>query len=1048
MRGQASHSGIATVCLIKRMAYAELHCLSNFSFQRGASHPQELLNTAIELGYRALAITDECSVAGVVRAHLALRQHPNAASFTLIIGSEFVLDDGLRLLLLATDRASYGELSALISQGRRQAEKGAYCLSRTDLSAADLSGLLCLWLPVRPLNHEPLAWLKATFPERLWLAVELLGACGDAEYLQQLQQLGAAQQVPLVAAGDVHMHHPSRQRLQDIQVAIAHSKPVAECGRLLFANAERHLRPLARLQKIYPAPLLAETLRIAERCQFSLDELRYEYPREIVPDGYSPSAWLRHLTAQGAAAHWPRGVPQEVQQNIEKELQLIAELRYEPFFLTVYDAVKFARGRGILCQGRGSSANSAVCFCLGITAVNPAEQTLLFERFLSKERNEPPDIDVDFEHERREEVIQYLYTKYGRHRAALAATVISYRRRSAVRDVGRALGLSGDQLDRLAKSMSWWDSLEALPERLAELGFDANNPILQQLISLVNELVGFPRHLSQHVGGFVIAEHDLTRLVPVENASMAERTVIQWDKDDLEALGLLKVDVLALGMLTAIRKCFAMVAEAGGPSLNLATVPRDDVATWQMIQAADTVGVFQIESRAQMSMLPRLRPACFYDLVIQVAIVRPGPIQGDMVHPYLERRRDPSAVVYENEALKPALARTLGVPIFQEQVMQLAQIAAGFTPGEADQLRRAMAAWKRKGGLEPFQQKLLTGMRQRGYSAEFSERIFRQIKGFGDYGFPESHAASFAWLAWVSSYLKCHYPAAFTAALINSQPMGFYRPAQLIQDAQRHGVSVLPVDVQHSDWDCGLEKITPTKPAAIRLGLRLVAGLNKQAAIRLLASRMAGGYQSVQDLASRAHLQRGDLEALAAADALKSLLVGNRNRYQAFWQVAGVEQTLPLAPAQTAGPEPLLRAPALAEEVCADYQSLGLSIKTHPLALLRAELQPLRVCTAAELKHRRSGAVAHVAGLVIGRQRPGTATGVIFVSLEDETGLINVVVWASVAEQQRQALLNSQLLMVSGIVQHEDNVLHLVAGKLTNLNERLGQLRQPSRDFR
>lgn len=1028
--------------------YAELHCLSNFSFQRGASHPQELVSQALALGYRALALTDECSVAGVVRAHLALKNAPNANGFTLIVGSEFTLTDGLRLVLLATSRTSYGHLSSLISKARGNAEKGEYQLSREDLNQADLAGLLCLWLPTREPDVAEITWLEKVFPKALWISVELLGETGDADYLASLQQLSVAQQVPLLAAGDVHMHCPERQRVQDLQVAIANGKPVAECGRLLFSNAERHLRPIVRLQKIYPSELLQETVKVASLCQFSLDELRYEYPQELIPATHTPTSWLRALTEQGVKERWPGGVLPEIRKTIEKELKLIAELRYEPFFLTVYDAVKFARGCDILCQGRGSSANSVVCYCLGITAVNPTEQTLLFERFLSKERNEPPDIDVDFEHERREEVIQYLYEKYGRHRAALAATVISYRSRSAIRDVGKALGLSVDQVDRLAKSLTWWDGRQTLPTRLEELGFEPDNPVLQQMMELVEELVGFPRHLSQHVGGFVIAQDDLTRLVPVENASMAARTVIQWDKDDLEALGLLKVDVLALGMLTAIRKCFALISQQGGPRYGLANVPRDDAATWGMIQAADTVGVFQIESRAQMSMLPRLRPSCFYDLVIQVAIVRPGPIQGDMVHPYLERRQNPSAVDYENPALEPALKRTLGVPIFQEQVMQLAQIAAGFTAGEADQLRRAMAAWKRKGGLEPFQEKLFTGMRERGYSREFAERIFKQIKGFGDYGFPESHAASFALLAWVSSYLKCHYPAAFTAAIINSQPMGFYKPSQLLQDAQRHGVKVLPIDVQASAWDCTLEPDVGSKGSpAIRLGMRLVKGMSKPAALRLLAVRMGGQYQSVQDLSTRVGLSRADLEALAAADALKSLLAGSSSRYQAFWQVAGVEQIVDLLPAQTVEPEAMLRLPSASDEMLADYQSTGLSVKNHPLGLLRQELAELRICTATELKQRRSGSVAHVAGLVIGRQRPGTATGVIFVTLEDETGLVNVVVWPSVAEQQRQPLLSSQLLMVSGIVQHEENVLHLVAGKLTNLSEKLAGLRQKSRDF-
>lgn len=1036
--------------------YAELHCISNFSFQRGASHPQELVAEAIQQGYSALALTDECSLAGVVRAYLGLREHPAAQGFKLIVGSEFRLDNGLRFVLLATDRQSYGDLSALISVARRQADKGSYRLSSADvemaIAAGELAACLCIGLPAHGLLLEELViqstWLKKQFPTRCWWAVELLGEPGDAEHLAQLEQLAIQCDMPLVAAGDVHMHRPERQRLQDVQVAISQGKAVAGCGRRLFANAERHLRPLERLRRIYPPTLLAESLRIAERCQFSLKELCYEYPQELVPKGHTPSSWLRVLTEQGMASRWPEAVPKGVRDTIEKELRLIAELRYEPFFLTVYDTVKFARSRNILCQGRGSAANSAVCYALGITSVNPAEQTLLFERFLSKERDEPPDIDVDFEHERREEVIQYLYQKYGRHRAALAATVISYRSRSAIRDVGKALGLSLDQIDTLAKSLKWWDGREAMPERLEELGFDPANPVFQQLMELVEELVGFPRHLSQHVGGFVIAQDDLTRLVPVENASMADRTVIQWDKDDLETLGLLKVDVLALGMLTAIRKCFRMIAETGGPQYQLASIPRDDPATWKMIQAADTVGVFQIESRAQMAMLPRLKPRQFYDLVIQVAIVRPGPIQGDMVHPYLERRADPERVVYESPDLIPALKRTLGVPIFQEQVMQLAQVAAGFTPGEADQLRRAMAAWKRKGGLEPFQEKLFEGMRERGYSADFAERIFSQIKGFGDYGFPESHAASFALLAWVSSYLKCHYPAAFAAALINSQPMGFYRPSQLIQDAQRHGVKVLPIDVRYSDWDCSLEPSAKNAQPALRLGLRLVAGLNKQSAFRLLAMRLAAPFKSVQDLAQRALMGKAALEALASADALQGLLAGSKHRHQAFWQVAGVESALPLEVLnEVAEAEPLLKAPSAAAEVCADYRSTGLSIKQHPLALLRPDLGDLKLCTAADLRQRRSGSFARAAGLVIGRQRPGTATGVIFVTLEDETGLVNVVVWSSVAEQQRQALLGAKLMMVNGIVQNEEGVLHLIAGKLTDLSQQLGPLRQKSRDF-
>jgi error-prone DNA polymerase len=786
--------------------YAELHCLSNFSFLRGASHPRELVARAAALGYRALAITDACSLTGVVQAHVAAK----AQALALIIGSEFRLDCGLRLVLLATDRAGYGGLCALISAARRSAHKGTYHLARQGLEAHHPGACLALWLPGpeadrAPPDPAPLDWLAGLFPGRTWIAVELLLNGRDRQRLGHLQALGARCAVPLVACGDVHMHARGRRPLQDTLTAIRLGRPLAELGQALHPNGERHLRPRDHLARIYPPGLLAETLRIAALCRFSLDELRYAYPHELVPEGHTPRSWLRRLVEAGMVRRWPAGVPRKVRQGLEHELALVAELAYEPYFLTVHDIVHYAREHGILCQGRGSAANSAVCYCLGITEVDPARMELLLERFISRERNEPPDIDVDFEHERREEVIQYIYRRYGRERAALAATVIRYRPRSAIRDVGKALGMDPAQLGRLAGSVQGWDRGGLTPGRIREAGLDPDSPVLRRLLALVDALAGFPRHLSQHVGGFVISQDPLCRLVPIENAAMPGRTVIQWEKDDLEALGLLKIDVLALGMLSAIRKALGHIGEYTGAPLELADIPPEDPQVYDMICRADTVGVFQIESRAQMSMLPRLRPRCYYDLVVQVAIVRPGPIQGEMVHPYLARRSGREPVTYPSEAVRAVLQRTLGVPIFQEQVMQLAMVAAGFSPGEADQLRRSMAAWHRRGGLERFERRLLEGMRERGYPEAFARQIFNQIKGFGEYGFPESHAASFALLTYVSAWLKHHHPAAFCCALLNSQPMGFYAPAQLVQDARRHGVEIRPVDVQHSDYDCALE---------------------------------------------------------------------------------------------------------------------------------------------------------------------------------------------------------------------------------------------------
>src|SRR5437660_6307778 len=876
-------NGSRTACLRDTMPYAELHCISNFTFLRGASHPEELVLRAQELGYAALAITDECSLAGVVRAHVEAKQN----KLPLIIGSEFRLDDGLRFVLLATDRSSYGNLSALITRGRRNAVKGSYRLTRADI-ADGVAGCPALWLPGRSPDIDEARWLSARFPGALWIAAERLLDADDAVRCQKLIAIADLTGLAVAAAGDVHMHERERRALQDTLTAIRLKTSVAQAGYALHANGERHLRPLETLRRLCPAAWLAETLVIAQRCKFSLEELRYEYPEEIVPPGETPTSYLRRLTEEGFARCFPAATTSEaarakVRKLIEHELTLIAEARYEPFFLTVYDIVKFARSKGILCQGRGSAANSVVCYCLAITAVDPSRMEMLFVRFISRERNEPPDIDVDFEHQRREEVIQYIYEKYSRDRAALTATVICYRPRSALRDVGKALGLDLAQVDRLAKSMAWWDGGRVISQRIKESGFDPESPVMLHLFHLVGTVLGFPRHLSQHTGGFVISRGPLSELVPVENAAMPERTVIEWDKDDLDALGLLKVDVLALGMLSAIRRALDLLSVRYGRRFELTDVPAEDPGVYEMIGHGDTVGVFQIESRAQMAMLPRMKPENYYDLVIEVAIVRPGPIQGGMVHPYLRRRQKLEPVTYPSDAVRGVLERTLGVPIFQEQVMQLAVVAADFTPGESDRLRRSMAAWKHKGGLEPFEQRLIEGMRERGYDETFARQIYQQILGFGEYGFPESHAASFALLVYVSSWLKHYEPAAFTCALLNSQPMGFYAPSQLVQDLRRHGVPVLSPDVSVSEWECTLEDIgenvVPADPGldpgesrdpatfverhwvpafagtttarlslALRLGLCLVKGLSQAGGERVTAARRQAPFADVDDL--------------------------------------------------------------------------------------------------------------------------------------------------------------------------------------------------------
>ncbi len=1085
--------------------YAELHCTTNFSFLRGASHPEELVERALELGYSALAITDECSLAGVVRAHLQAR----TTRLPLLIGASFALCDAWpqrpradgspadslasasRLILLASNRNGYGNLAELITTARRRAAKGSYQLWRSDLEAG-VADCLALLVPAPALAGalpgefaalcEQARFLGERFPGSCWLGAELLTRGHDAALLDALRSLGRTSSLPLVAAGDVLFHVRSRKRLQDTLSAIRLNRPLRELGRAVAPNAEQHLRSRLRLARIYPPELLAESVAIAGRCSFSLAELRYEYPREIVPEGRTPGDWLRQLTLEGAALRYPGGTPDAVTAQIGHELALIAELGYEPYFLTVADIVAFARGQGILCQGRGSAANSAVCYCLGITEVDPARMNILFERFISRERDEPPDIDVDFEHQRRDEVIAYLYRKYGRHRAALTATVISYRARSALRDVGKALGIDAQRIDALSRAHQWWaDGLEE--ERLREAGFDPESPVVALWLELTAQLRGFPRHLSQHPGGFVLARESLSRLVPIENAAMAGRSVIEWDKDDLDALGILKVDVLALGMLSAIRRALERIGQrrgavAGEPAFRIQDIPAEDPETYEMICRADTVGAFQIESRAQMSMLPRLQPRCFYDLVIEVAIVRPGPIQGGMVHPYLRRRQGLEPVAYPREEIRPALARTLGIPIFQEQVMQIAILAAGFTPGEADQLRRGMAAWRRKGGLHVFRDRVVNGMLARGYDLEFAEAIFRQIEGFGEYGFPESHAASFALLVYVSCWIKCHEPAAFLAALLDSQPMGFYAPAQLVRDARAHGVEVRGVDALVSQWESTLEETTVSAPClrasvdhrpqpAVRLGLNRIHGLSESGARRLLAVRdsrrrergiaapvpgeplLDFPFDSVEDLARACSLGQSDLQALARSDALAALA---GHRVQANWEVAAI-RPLPelLANARFDESPAVLAEPSEGEGIIADYQSLGIPMGRHPVALLRPLLKRLRICQASSLRDWRSGQIARASGLVTHRQRPQTASGTIFVTIEDETGTVNVIIWPAVFERFRAAVLGASLMSVYGIWQRDSEsgaVMHLIARRVVDHSALLGRLATGSRDFR
>jgi error-prone DNA polymerase len=1120
--------------------YAELHALSNFSFQRGASHAEELAERAQSLGYTALAITDECSVAGVVRAHVEAKKQ----GLKLLPGAEFLVqaDEPFRLVVLPHNADGWGNLCEFITAAKQAGDvidKGSYRVVLGESSFESLTDCEILISPLSgaagAINTEALGaqvtWARGLFGSQLWLAVELLQEIDDALRLQQLRAIARQTGIRLVAAGNVHMHVRSRKPLHDVLTAIKLGKTVHECGFELQVNAEAHLRPRMRLAEIYPADLLRATLEVAARCTFNLDEIRgmYRYPKEdMVPAVETPTQCLRRLTEVGARERYTEGVPPEITVRIEKELELIEELEYEMFFITVHDIVRFARSQHILCQGRGSAANSTVCYCLGVTAVNPMESETLFERFISRERREPPDIDVDFEHQRREEVIQYIYEKYGHDRAAIAATVISYRARSAVRDVGKALGIDADLIEEFARDHFWFDGSSVLEEKLAEAGLQADaGPVLQWLeISRLllavyperedeiadlddggnrpKERPAFPRHLSQHVGGFVLTQGKLTRLVPVQPAAMDNRRIIQWDKDDLDAMGLLKVDVLALGMLSAIRRCLHLIDETRGGELEMHTIPSEDAQTYDMICEADTVGVFQIESRAQMSMLPRLQPRTYYDLVVEVAIVRPGPIQGGMVHPYLKNReivRKGGQLDNTYPELNAALGRTHGVPIFQEQVMQIAMIAADFSAHEADDLRRSMAAWKRKGGVHRFYHRLVDRMIEKGYDPEFSERIFSQIEGFGEYGFPESHAASFAKLVYVSCWLKCHEPACFLAAMVNSQPMGFYSPSQLVQDARKHGIEVRPLDVTISGWDCTLEEssalrpegvsvradllsvrpdavtvhpepveglrqaqpersianrhpgIRPNQPA-VRLGLRLVSGFSEAAAQRIAEARRQSPFKNAEDLALRAQLGTLEMNALAAADALLTL-AGHRR--QQVWEAAAIKPAPQLLKAVPTHETPLMLPDTPeGENILFDYQATGLTLRRHPLALLRDRLAARGLLSAGELNDLPDGRKVAACGIVTVRQQPQTAKGTIFVTLEDETGPVNVIVWKSLRDTQREEVMHARLLAVHGVWQRSEEdgkakgygaVRNLVAHRLEDLTPLLGRLGTSSRDF-
>ncbi|AQQ67040.1 error-prone DNA polymerase [Microbulbifer agarilyticus] len=1017
------------------MQYAELFCQSNFSFLQGASHPQELVATAYKLGYRALAITDECSMAGVVRAYSELKNlaEQHERPFQLICGSLFRLqEEHQQLVLLAPNRLAYSEICQLISSSRLRAEKGQYQTFLADI-IQQCQHALCLWLPPQatqqrtqekvPLNIP--GELKQHFGERLYIALHHHLLPGENQRLQALIAFAKSEQLPLVATNAVLMHNRSRKPLQDVLNANYHNCTLDQLGYRLQQNAERYLRSLPEIAALYPQSAIDNTLRIAEQCTFSLSELQYQYPAEVIAKNKTAGEYLRELVETGIPIRWPQGPAAHIRQQIEIELALIAELKYEHYFLTIYDIVQYARKQHILYQGRGSAANSVVCYCLFITEIDPHKIGLLFERFISRERNEPPDIDVDFEHERREEIIQYIYQKYGRERAGLAATKITYRFKSALRDLGKALGLGAAIIEQLQAERSWWDKLEDFPDQLKKVGIAPNSVAGRMLPKLLEQIYGFPRHLSQHVGGFVITELPLSQLVPIENAAMEDRTIVQWDKEDIEDLKLMKVDILALGMLTALRKALNYMA-LYGRRMRLQDIPADDPAVYDMMCRADTVGVFQIESRAQMSMLPRLQPRRFYELVIEIAIVRPGPIQGGMVHPYLRRKQKLEPITYPHENLRPVLERTLGVPIFQEQVIKLSMVAAGFSGGQADALRRAMASWGKNGNLMQFREKLIDGMLANGYQHSLAEQLFEQMKGFGSYGFPESHSASFALLAYFSAWIKCHHPAAFYSSLLNSQPMGFYAPAQLVYDAQRHNVKILPLDVNHSGWHHSLSLEKHSLPA-IRLGLRLVKGLAEETAEAIETERLEGDFQSQQDFAQRVDIPRAQSAVLAHANCFYSI---SENRFHSTWQALN-SQLEHTAPPQHQ-PET-----SQSDNIYSDYQTTGLTLREHPISLLRKQRRFDNLARACDLDALRDGERIKVLGLVTCRQRPGSAAGVLFLTLEDETGVINVVLWKQVQERYRKEILRGKMLLIEGNLQisrdaetQQLSVIHLIGKRL------------------
>ena len=1044
--------------------YAELAVTSNFSFLRGASHPEELVEQAKALGLAGLGIADRNSVAGVVRAHSAAKE----IGLRLAVGARLVFADGTPdILAYPQDRAAWGRLCRLLTAGKRRAEKGDCILTREDLRAFQ-EGLNLIVLPAE-IRAGPLAALLAQLreadPHAVWLGAGMLYRGDDNRRLARLAALAAQAKVPLLAVNDVLYHVPERRALQDVVSCIREHVTLDQAGRRLEAHAERHLKPAAEMARLFRgAPqAIAETERFLSRCRFSLDELAHNYPTELREGYATPQEALVALAEAGARTRYGETIPLKVRRALSHELKLIGELGYAPYFLTVHDIVRFARSRPqpILCQGRGSAANSVICYCLGITDVDPERIDLLFERFVSAERREPPDIDVDFEHERREEVIQHIYQRYSRERAGLAATVICYRGRSAVREVGKVFGLSDDTVGALAKTLWGWSKEGVAAEQARRVGLDPNDARLAQVLQLSQELSGFPRHLSQHVGGFVITDDRLDEIVPIENAAMEDRTVIEWDKDDLDQLKILKVDVLGLGMLSCLRRAFEFLERHYAAPYTIASLPPEDPAVYRMLSRADSIGVFQVESRAQMSMLPRMKPVQFYDLVIEVAIVRPGPIQGDMVHPYLRRRQNLEPVDYHSQELKDVLEKTLGVPLFQEQAMRIAIVAAGFTPSEADKLRRAMATFRRVGTIQYFRDKLIEGMVARGYPRDFAERCFRQIEGFGEYGFPESHAASFALLVYASAWIKCHYPDVFAAALLNSQPMGFYAPAQIVRDAQEHGVEVRPVDVSFSDWDSTLEPLDGEATAtlhprhaamasdirttqALRLGLRQITGFREEDA-RAIERARGAGFDSIRDLWLRTQLPVAALERLAAADAFRSL---GLDRREALWAVRGLRRTgdkddLPLfAHAAMQEQEPDANLPPMlpGEQVVEDYRALHLSLKAHPLSFLRTELDALGITRHARLADIPSGRRVTVAGLVLVRQRPGSASGVIFMTIEDETGIANTIVWPSVFERFRPIVLGARLISVTGKLQNEAGVIHVVAERITDLTPLLRQL--------